>query len=99
MARLSVAGYCSGGNRGGLVRISSLGLWVTLACLFVARPAHGQSALSAEERALASYVDQHNDAGLELLKRVVNVNSGTENLAGVRQVGAMFRAEFDALGF
>jgi glutamate carboxypeptidase len=65
----------------------------------MARPANGQSALSAEERALASYVDQHNDAGLDLLKRAVNVNSGTENLAGVRQVGAIFRAEFDALGF
>jgi len=29
----------------------------------------------------------------------VNINSGTMNLKGVREVGALFRAEFDALGF
>lgn len=57
------------------------------------------SALSAGERSLATYIDAHNDAGLALLERVVNINSGTENLAGVRAVGAVFRAEFDALGF
>jgi glutamate carboxypeptidase len=61
--------------------------------------ANGQDALSPEERSLARYVDQHNQEGIELLKRVVNVNSGTENFAGVRQVGAIFREEFDALGF
>jgi glutamate carboxypeptidase len=29
----------------------------------------------------------------------VNINSGTQNFAGVAEVGALFRAEFDALGF
>jgi glutamate carboxypeptidase len=61
--------------------------------------ARGQSVLSTEERSLARYIDQHNQDAIELLKRVVNVNSGTENFAGVRQVGAIFQAEFDALGF
>jgi len=61
--------------------------------------AHGQGALSPEEGSLARYIDQHNQEAIELLKRVVNVNSGTENFAGVRQVGAIFRAEFDAMGF
>jgi glutamate carboxypeptidase len=61
--------------------------------------ANGQGALSPEELSLARYIDQHNQEAVELLKRVVNVNSGTENFAGVRQVGAIFRAEFDALGF
>jgi glutamate carboxypeptidase len=57
------------------------------------------SAQSADERAMASWVDAHNDAALALLERAVNINSGTDNLAGVRQVGALFRSEFDALGF
>jgi glutamate carboxypeptidase len=53
----------------------------------------------ALERALADHVDAHNAEGLALLERVVNINSGTQNLAGVREVGAIFRAELDALGF
>jgi glutamate carboxypeptidase len=55
--------------------------------------------LTVDERAIATYADAHNDAGLALLERVVNINSGTENLAGVRAVADVFRSEFDALGF
>ena len=33
------------------------------------------------------------------LKKVVNINSGTLNVEGVREVGAIFRKEFDDLGF
>jgi glutamate carboxypeptidase len=56
-------------------------------------------ALTTAERALVKSIDAHNDEGLALLERVVNINSGTHNLAGVREVGAIFRAELDALGF
>jgi glutamate carboxypeptidase len=58
-----------------------------------------QAGLSAEERAMAAFVDRENDAALALLERAVNINSGSLNFEGVRQVGALFRAEFDALGF
>ena len=58
-----------------------------------------QSGLSATERAIADAVDAGSPAALALLERVVNLNSGTMNLAGVRAVGAAFRAEFEALGF
>jgi glutamate carboxypeptidase len=34
-----------------------------------------------------------------LLKKIVNINSGTLNIEGVREVGAVFRKEFDDLGF
>ena len=57
------------------------------------------SAVSAAERALVSYVDAHNGEALALLERVVNINSGTQNFEGVREVGRVFRAELDALGF
>jgi hypothetical protein len=36
---------------------------------------------------------------LVLLERIVNINSGTMNFAGVRDVGAVLRAQLDALGF
>lgn len=57
------------------------------------------ASLTVDERAIAAYVDAHNDEALALLERVVNVNSGTMNLAGVREVGQIFRAEYDRLGF
>jgi glutamate carboxypeptidase len=58
-----------------------------------------QSSLSQEERAMAAYVDANAGAAVALLERAVNINSGTMNLEGVRQVGGLFRAEFDKLGF
>src|SRR5919199_260448 len=54
---------------------------------------------SPQERAITSFIDAHNAEALALLERVVNINSGSMNLAGVRAVGAVLRAEFDALGF
>jgi glutamate carboxypeptidase len=57
------------------------------------------SLTSPVEQRIVSAVDRHNDAGLALLERVVNINSGTMNLEGVRKVGDAFRAELDALGF
>ncbi|MEO8076440.1 MAG: M20/M25/M40 family metallo-hydrolase [Acidobacteriota bacterium] len=55
--------------------------------------------LTPAERALAGHVDAHNDEALALLERVVNINSGTQNLEGVREMGRVFGAELDALGF
>lgn len=53
---------------------------------------------SAEKRIIKA-VDQHNEEAEELLKAVVNINSGTMNLDGVRAVGMLFKEKFNALGF
>ncbi|MCC7051977.1 MAG: M20/M25/M40 family metallo-hydrolase [Gemmatimonadaceae bacterium] len=55
--------------------------------------------LSRVERALARHALTHEDEALALLERLVNINSGTQNLVGVREVGRVLRAEYDALGF
>ena len=55
--------------------------------------------LTATERAIARAVDTRNAEGLALLERVVNINSGTNNIPGVRAVGEIFVREFQALGF
>jgi glutamate carboxypeptidase len=57
------------------------------------------AAVDATEQRIASAVDGRTAQALALLERVVNINSGTMNVDGVRQVGAAFRAELDALGF
>jgi glutamate carboxypeptidase len=83
------------------MRTQTLALAIALALGAIVAPAaaQGKGSLSKVERKIVSAVDRHNDAALELLIRVVNINSGTMNFAGVRQVGDVFRAQFDSLGF
>lgn len=64
-----------------------------------ARAQKTSASLTAQERTLVRAVDSHNAAALALLERVVNINSGSLNLAGVRKVGDIFRAQYDSLGF
>jgi len=64
----------------------------------IAEPA-APARLDDVERAIARAVDAGHDDALALLERIVNVNSGTMNFAGVREVGAVLRSELDALGF
>ena len=55
--------------------------------------------ISPEEQKLTDYIDAHMSEAITLLERTVNIESPTENLAGVRQVGAVFQSEFESLGF
>lgn len=68
-----------------------------LAFLAAAAPATAQ--LSPQERRIAAAVTQDADRNVALLERLVNRNSGTLNLDGVRVVGEMVRAELEPLGF
>jgi glutamate carboxypeptidase len=77
-----------------------------LLTLFAAALLHGPAAqptrpdsLKPAERAIAAAVDRRTADAIALLERLVNINSGTMNFAGVREVGALLRARFDALGF
>lgn len=55
--------------------------------------------LTKKEQAIVAAVERGNDAALALLERVVNINSGTLNVAGVKAVGQIFATQLDALGF
>jgi glutamate carboxypeptidase len=59
---------------------------------------HAQK-ISPDEQKLVEHIDAHASEAIGLLERVVNIESPTENLAGVRQVGAVFKREFESLGF
>jgi glutamate carboxypeptidase len=54
--------------------------------------------LSPEESQMVRFLDEHSEEAFSLLERVVNVNSGTMNHEGVREVGRIFREELDGLG-
>ncbi len=81
--------------------ISSAVLHVGQASEFAARNAElaAPDSLTKTERALQAHASLHERDALALLERIVNVNSGTQNPAGVREVGRILRAEFDAIGF
>jgi len=55
--------------------------------------------LTPEERRISERVEATREEAIALLERVVNIESPTENLDGVREVGKVFRAEFDRIGF
>ncbi|HEY9500006.1 MAG TPA: M20/M25/M40 family metallo-hydrolase, partial [Pyrinomonadaceae bacterium] len=76
-------------------------IWVVVACaIFASVPTDGfAQKISPDEQRIVDYIDSHTNEALALLERTVNIESPTENLAGVRQVGMIFKEEFDALGF
>lgn len=55
--------------------------------------------LSAPEQAIVSYIQAHRQDSNALLERLVNINSGTHNLEGVRAVAKIMEAQFRDLGF
>ena len=83
-------------TRRGVVALFTL-VWVI--CTGASRIVIAMQTLSADEKAVAAHIDAHDAEGVALLEKIVNINSGTQNIEGVKQVGAVLRAEFDALGF
>lgn len=55
--------------------------------------------LSTVEKKIIEHVKTNMPQTEKLLIDAVNINSGTLNHEGVRQVGQLFRKEFDAMGF
>ena len=64
----------------------------------VSHPPTSAVGLSVIEADIAAEVDRLTPESMQFLEQIVNVNSGTMNRAGVREVGRMFEAEFEALG-
>ena len=58
-----------------------------------------QQKLSADEKKLVERIDKNYQETVALLEEVININSGSLNLAGVREVGRVFEREFQKIGF
>src|SRR5581483_8711294 len=69
--------------------------FVVAAALMVAQTTQ----LSPEERKIVGSVDAEQQASIDLLAQLVDINSGTLNPEGVRRVSAVLRPRFEALGF
>jgi glutamate carboxypeptidase len=67
-----------------------------LAALALAGPAR---ALEPVEARMVESIKGRSEAALQFLEKTVRVNSGTMNVEGVREVGRLFAAELEGLGF
>jgi glutamate carboxypeptidase len=75
---------------------------VGLALALAAACATGVAAaadLSSVEQQIVAEIKAHSPQAIGLLEQAANINSGTMNLQGVREVGKLFRQQFDQLGF
>jgi glutamate carboxypeptidase len=69
-----------------------------LAIALTAASAAAQT-LSKTEQKMRDWIQAHSTEEVAYLEKVVNISSGTFNLAGVKAVGDEFAKEFQALGF
>ncbi len=76
--------------------IASFGL--TLFLVFNFSASMKAQKIYVEEQKIISYVDAHKDEAVALLEKIVNIESPTQNLKGVKDVGLVFKSEFEALG-
>ena len=54
--------------------------------------------LNADEQKIIDFIDKHSAEAVALLEKTVNIESPTEDTAGVKNVGTIFSKEFQALG-
>ncbi|TNE67755.1 MAG: M20 family peptidase [Alphaproteobacteria bacterium] len=62
-------------------------------------PAFAAPELTMDEQAIVAAVNADYDAQVAFLEKIVNINSGTRNLKGVRAVGDAIAAELKDIGF
>jgi glutamate carboxypeptidase len=70
-----------------------------LAAFTLTAAAQAPQPLSPQGKAIVSYIDEHQADANALLEKLVDINSGTHNLQGVRDVAKIMSAQFTALGF
>lgn len=73
--------------------------WSILCIIFLIAQLSFAQKLSKTEEKIIKQVRLLNEESIDFLEKVVNINSGTLNLEGVKEVGDIFRNEFDAIGF
>ncbi len=75
-----------------------LSCWFAASAVF-AQDTDMQARLTETDQQILQAVDANFEDQLSFLEKTVNQNSGTLNVAGVRAVGDMYEAPFQALGF
>src|SRR6201998_3120678 len=61
--------------------------------------AQNAPSLSPAEKVMVAYIDANEQASNDMLEKLVNINSGTHNLEGVRAVAQLMQAQLSDLDF
>lgn len=72
-------------------------IFLLLSFLFVVN-VHSQELSKSEKRAV-DFLRNHKQEQIDFLEKSVNINSGTMNPEGVKEVGMLYKAELEKLGF
>lgn len=75
-----------------------LGL-VGLVLLSVSLSLFSAQSLDENEQAIVNWSETNKEPAIKLLEELVNINSGTRNIEGVKNVSGVLRTELDELGF
>lgn len=73
--------------------------YAPLLLLLISLIGRAEAGLTPVEEKIAQAVEVNQQQALALLEHAVNINSGTMNFPGVRQVGELFSSRLEALGF
>ncbi|MBK7510807.1 MAG: M20/M25/M40 family metallo-hydrolase [Chloracidobacterium sp.] len=60
--------------------------------------ANSGQTLSPDEKKIVDFIDRNNASAIALLETTVNIESPTEDIAGVKKVGSVYQKEFESLG-
>lgn len=74
---------------------------ITLILILAVSPifSFAQQKLNKDEQKLLELIDKNYQETLAILEEVININSGSLNKEGVREVGRVFEREFQKIGF
>ena len=78
--------------------MKKLNIYLFIALIFASITTQAQR-LSRTEKKIVDKVKAMEEVSINFLEKVVNINSGTMNLDGVRKVGAEFDIAFQEIGF
>ena len=73
--------------------------WIILFFLFLSCFNGNAQSLTAEEKKIIANIRKHLSENLQLLEDLVNINSGTLNVAGVKKTGELLGKQFERIGF
>ena len=71
----------------------------TLAFLWISNISINAQQLSKDEKRIIKSIESNHESAIQFLETVVNMNSGTMNHSGVKEVGMVFKEQFDGIGF
>ncbi len=76
---------------------NKLPLFIFLACFSIS--ISSAQKLSKKEKKILTSIENNNAEAISFLEKVVNINSGTLNAKGVKEVGMVFQQAFDNIDF